>query len=107
MRVVELEKDHQTFKKHQEKKIKDILNSCKQKPKKGKGCEDSVPEENVITCDVCDYTTTSRQGLKIHNSKVHSKINFKEFPAMCDICEKVLDNEINLKKHKKDNHTFN
>jgi hypothetical protein len=51
-------------------------------------------------------TTQEHLGRVKHNLKVHSKINFKEFPAMCDICEKVLDNEINLKKHKKDNHTF-
>ena len=50
---------------------------------------------------MCDYKTTCSQGLKIHNSKVHSKkIDFKENPAAFDICEKVLDNEGNLKKHK-------
>ena len=44
--------------------------------------------------------------MKIHNSKVHSKINFQEFPAACDICEKVLKNENELKKHKKSEHTY-
>jgi hypothetical protein len=58
-------------------------------------------EENSINCDMCDNKTTSMQGLKIYSSKVHYKItDFKEFPAACDICEKVLDNESNLKKHK-------
>ena len=56
---------------------------------------------------MCDYKTTSRQGLKIHNSKVHSKkINVKEFPAACDICGKLFDNESNLKKHKKTEHIY-
>ena len=46
---------------------------------------------------MCDYKTTSRQGLKIHNSKLHSKkIDFKE----------VLNNENNLKKHKQTEHTY-
>ena len=44
--------------------------------------------------------------MKIHNSKIHSNINFEEFPAACDICEKVLQNESDLRKHKKTQHTF-
>ena len=45
--------------------------------------------------------------MKIHNSKVHSKkINVKEFPAACDICGKLFDNESNLKKHKKTEHIY-
>ena len=68
--------------------------------------EQVTSKENVIHCDICDYTTTSRQGLKIHK-KVHSKkINFKEFPAACDVCEKILNNENNLKKHKKEEQTY-
>ena len=54
----------------------------------------------------CNYTTTSRQGLKIHSSKVHSKIDFVEFPAACDVGEKVLENENILKQHKKSEHTY-
>ena len=49
----------------------------------------TFPEDLAIQCNNCDFKTTSRQGLKIHNSKVHSKIDFQEFPAACDICEKV------------------
>ena len=65
---------------------------------KVKGSETKIHEENAFECRNCDYTTTSRHGLKIHNSKDHSKINSKEFPAACDICEKVFENETNLKK---------
>ena len=32
------------------------------------------------------------EGLKIHNTKAHLKVDFEAFPAACDICEKVLDN---------------
>ena len=49
----------------------------------------TFPEDLAIQCNNCDFKTTSRQGLKIHNSKVHSKIDFQQFPAACDICEKV------------------
>ena len=46
------------------------------------------------------HAVTSRMFLG-HNSLV----DFKEFPAACDICEKILDNEMNLKQHKKTEHT--
>ena len=32
--------------------------------------------------------------------------DLEEFPAACNICEKVLDNEDSLKRHKKNEHTF-
>ena len=106
MRMDELEKDHQAHKKEQGKKIKELENTCKQKSKKVKDSEIKIPSENTVQCRNCDFTTVSRQGLKIHNTKVHSKINFEEFPAACNICEKVLESEISLKKHKKSEHTF-
>ena len=45
----------------------------------------------IPICRECDFTTTSRQGLKIHRSKSHSKINFEQFPAACDICAGKCD----------------
>ena len=105
MRLEEVEKDHKAFKKQQEKKIKDLENACKQKTKEGNESEPRIPKHVDIKCGKCEYSTTSRQGLKIHNTKIHSKINFEEFPAACDICEKILENETSLKKHKKSEHT--
>ena len=105
LRVDQVEKAHITHKKYQEKRIKDLENSCKQKVRKEKDLAE-VCAISTIKCNKCDYQTTSRQGLKIHSSKVHSNINFEEFPAACDICEKVLQNESDLKKHKKSQHTY-
>ena len=93
MRIEELEKENQAQKKAHVKKIKELENACKQKVK---GSENQIPEENYIKCNNCDYKTTSRQGLQIHNTKVHSKVSFGEFPAACDVCEKVLENESSL-----------
>ena len=106
IKINELDKEHQKYRKQQEKKIKDLENTCKQKPKKEINHENKISEEKAIKCNKCDFSTTSRQGLKIHNSKTHSKINYEEFPAACDVCEKVLDNEISLKQHKKREHTY-
>ena len=105
LRLEEVEKEHKAYKKTQDKKIKDLENACKQKKRKENESEATIPKCGDLKCGKCDYTTTSKQGLKIHNSKVHSKINFEEFPAACDICEKVLQNENDLKKHKKSQHT--
>ena len=102
----DLEKDYSVQRKQQEKKIKELENSLKQRVKKGKAAESTVPEDASIQCINCDFKTTSKQGLKIHNSKVHSKINFEEFPAACDVCEKILQNENELRKHKKSQHTY-
>ena len=75
---------------------------CKQKQTTSKD-RVSLQETSAegIYCSMCEFTTTSKQGLKIHNSKVHSKIDFASFPAACDVCEKVLTDEKELKEHKK------
>ena len=78
MQVSELEKKHHAHKKYQDKRIKDLEISCKQKIRKEKDLV-STPDDSSIQCNKCEYKTTSRQGLKIRNSKVHSNINFEEF----------------------------
>ena len=40
------------------------------------------------------------------SSKIHSKINFADFPAACDVCEQVLTNVKDLNQHKKREHMF-
>ena len=83
------------------KRCSKILN--KQKITKEK---EPTVDVSTIQCNKCNYKTTSRQGLKIHKSKVHSNIDFEQFPAVCDICEKVLQNESDLRRHKKSQHTY-
>jgi hypothetical protein len=46
-----------------------------QKTRREKDSETQISEEQQIKCNKCDYTTTSRQGLKIHRTKVHLKID--------------------------------
>ena len=95
MRLDELEKDHQKQKKQSEKKIKELEASHKQATSKDKVSQPKMSAEEII-CSMCDFTTTSKQVLKIYNSKVHSKIDFASFPAACDVCEKVLTDENEL-----------
>ena len=105
-KIQKAEKENQALKKHHEKKIKDLENSYNHITKKEKKSDTKIHSDASIKCDNCDFITTSRQGLKIHNSRVHSKINFETFPAACDICEKVFENENSMRKHKKREHSY-
>ena len=109
IKLEELEKSQVKHNKLQEKKIKEMENYIKQTKGKGKKSEKSENDilvEDIIKCEKCDYTTTSRQGLKIHNAKTHSKIDFEAFPAACNVCEQVFDNEKCLNQRKRKEHTF-
>ena len=79
-----------------EKRIKELENVCKQKARKEKVPDTQISEEQQIKCNKCDYTTTLRQGLKIHCTKVHSKIDLGEFPAACNICEEKKLGELSF-----------
>ena len=111
IKLEELDKAQQKHKKQYEKKIKDMENTIKQKIVKEKTPENIFPEsifpeEKKIKCNKCDFSTTYRLGLKIHNTKAHSKVDFVALPTTCDVCEKVLEDERNLKEHKKREHTY-
>ena len=103
LQINELEKKDTSIQNSQQKKIKDLENIIKQKNLKN---SQSTVVNSDLHCDKCDFKTTSRQGLKIHMTRVHSKINFQEFPATCDVCEEILTNENELNIHKKKKHTF-
>ena len=97
IRMKELEENHQAQMKKQEKKLKDLENVCKQKNRKEKISDDKDSETKIhtdtaIKCGKCEFQTTSRQGLKIHMARLNSNLNFDEFPAAFDICEKNLEN---------------
>ena len=51
-----------------------------------------------LKCQRCEFETTSKQGLKVHMSRKHTKIE-EIFPITCFICEDVLKNNEEKKKH--------
>ena len=65
MRLDELEKVHQKQKKQSDKKIKELEASHKQTTSKDKVSQPKTSTEEIY-CSMCDFTTTSKQGLKIH-----------------------------------------
>ena len=64
-----------------------------------------ITESLHFKCTECDFSSTSEKGLKTHIKKKHDKTNDKEctisFPKQCDLCEKTIENKIDLKVHMK------
>ena len=98
LRLQELEKEHKTYKKEKEKKIKELENTCKQKARKEKDNDTKVDHFN---CTACDFITTSRQGLKTHTTRKHTKLCSEKYPKTCEFCEMELDSEKEMNLHLK------
>ena len=60
----------------------------------------------MVTCDTCDYKTTSETMLILHKSGNH-KTNEKQKTTKrksCDICDKKFNKESTFKSHMKKEH---
>ena len=56
--------------------------------------------DKTFKCDKCNFSTNSRSGLKIHEKKKHTIVsNNKTYPKKCDLCEKMLNSESEMRKH--------
>ena len=100
LRLEELEKDHKVYKKQNEKKIKDLENACKQKTRK-----ENI-EGDELSCDLCDFKTNSKPGLKTHCKRKHSERNKNNFPRSCDLCDQQIQSVLDLKDHMKQHRYF-
>ena len=88
-RLGQLENIHQTQRKEQEKRIKELEKIIK--------CRDSK-----FKCKQCEYSTGSEQGLKSHISKKHKPTTESlEFPRSCHLCDKNLQSIKEYKIHMK------
>ena len=45
----------------------------------------------------CDFTTTSKPGLKIHIQKMHTELNFSK---TCSLCDKTFKSKQKFRNHK-------
>ena len=50
-------------------------------------------------CETCNFTTTSKAGLKIHMKRKHTEIDNEQFPKSCELCDKILKSKSQLKVH--------
>ena len=44
-------------------------------------------EENKYQCPVCDFVASSKQGLKVHQTRKHTTYKDSKFPERCEICD--------------------
>ena len=62
-------------------------------------------EKPKIKCTECDFTSSSEQGLIIHQRKKHrsqeSKEAKKDYPQPCELCDKMIETKIKMRNHMK------
>ena len=73
-------------------RIKDLENLVKKRTKK---------KVEPLICTACEFTTTSKQGLKTHIRRKHTKLNKEKYPKTCDFCEMILDDAKEMNLHLK------
>ena len=70
---------------------------------------EKLSREKKFKCDKCDYETNKESTLHNHKSKKHQKnteMDDSIFPKQCDLCEIVLNNNKEMKNHRR-THSFN
>ena len=86
-----------------EKRIIDLENKFKKEQsnlESLKGSLETMENENQqIKCDHCDFTTTSKKGLKTHTKRKHSVANLEQFPISCELCKEELGNKKDMRNH--------
>ena len=79
------------------KKLKDFENVVKKIQKNNDQVKDKLTKIDKIkqkkfNCTECEYSTSSHQGLKIHQRKKHTSVGTSDLPIKYDLCEIELCN---------------
>ena len=56
-------------------------------------------DQDCFKCPECEFVSKSKNGLKTHKTKMHTKTNESEYPAECELCEAKLSSEKEMKEH--------
>ena len=54
---------------------------------------------NLLICEFCQFEAKSLSGLKVHMKRKHTFHEKDTFPTKCDLCEKVIEDKLEMKKH--------
>ena len=90
MKLDELEKKYKSDKLAKDKKIKELENIVKNKGKR---------DQESFKCSDCEFVSKSKNGLKTHKAKMHTKTKESEYPAECEFCQAKLPSEKEMKQH--------
>ena len=86
----------------QDKQIK-ILNDKISASESKEKSEESL----LFKCKECDFTTLTKQGMKTHEKRKHTRTSKQiRFPRSCELCDKKIRKSIELKQHIK-THSYN
>ena len=66
-----------------------------------KFCEIQQSPKDLFKCTKCDFESQSKKGLNTHITRKHTDTSKLKFPKKCDLCDKDLDSETELRKHLK------
>ena len=56
-------------------------------------------ENEQLKCDLCDFTTISKKGLKTHMRRKHTEKTQEIYPTLCEICKQALRSKADMKTH--------
>ena len=82
-------------------KIEENLNINVDKVKQSKPAHKVDKNVSEFQCTFCDFTSISKQGLKTHIARKHTKLEKEVYPKACDLCEKTFETSIKMKEHLK------
>ena len=55
-------------------------------------------ESEDFKCSECDFVLKSKNGLKTHKARMHTKTKSLEYPFDCELCDAKLENEKDMKE---------
>ena len=94
--ISKLEKRLSSMEKASENKCIEIKKSLSNVQENYESLRNKLQKENdQLTCELCEFTTTSIKGLKTHVKRKHTS----KFPVQCELCDDELKNKRILKNH--------
>ena len=107
VKILKLENDLRETKEYFDKAMKkrnlEVTNSKGKVDKvKGKELEYKTSEKLTSTkfeCELCGFQSSSKQGLKTHISRKHTKYNEEVLSIKCEICTSEFTSSKEMKKH--------
>ena len=84
-----------------DKKMEALVNKMEENDKSNKAMFSNLEDvKNKFKCEKCKFSTSSEHGLKTHMTKKHKKKEvIKSFPHQCTLCDEVLKDLKEYKKH--------
>ena len=98
-----LENKLNTLKEVFDKKFKDLESNLKKEQEQNNTLKQQImkleSEGEQLYCEMFEFTTTSKKGLKTHQKRKHSESKKEKLSLPCEHCEEHFESEVQLKNH--------